>query len=207
MTSLPFLFGSCLKTRKPINGTCCAEVTYVTQPCNSWRTVARREALLPWFAIRVRSNCEQSVFDALVQKGYDLFLPTYTVSRRWSDRVKQLSVPLFPGYVFCSLDQNDRFPVLTTPGVIQLVGSGKRPVEVTEDEITAVKAVLNSNLPYSPHAPLVAGDRVVVETGPLMGVQGFLVESRDTNRLVVSIEILHRAVAVEIEASWVRRCA
>jgi transcription antitermination factor NusG len=179
----------------------------VTESCESWHASARTEAVLPWFAIRVRSNYEHIVFNALAQKGYDLFLPTYTVTRRWSDRVKQLSVPLFPGYVFCSLDQNDRLPVLTTPGVIQLVGNGKRPVEVTEDEITAVKAVLNSNLSYSPHAPLVAGNRVVVETGPLMGVQGVLVESRDTNRLVVSIEILNRAVAVEIEASWVRRCA
>ena len=187
------------------NGTCGAEMSNVTDPDRFWLAPASSEAVLPWFAIRVRSNCERSVFHALHQKGYELFLPTYTVTRRWSDRVKRLDVPLFPGYIFCRINQQKPLPVLTTPGVVQLVGNGKTPVAVTEDEISSVRAVLNSNLPYMPYLSLVSGTRVVVDQGPLMGVQGVLVESRMANRLVVSIEILNRAVAVEIDAAWVRR--
>jgi transcription antitermination factor NusG len=179
----------------------------VTHPRGSWLTPVQSEALLPWFAIRVRSNCERNVFQALHQKGYDLFFPTYTATRQWSDRIKQLTVPLFRGYIFCRLNHQHPLPVLTTPGVVQLVGNGRTPIEVTEDEISSVKAVLNSNLPYMPYPSLACGTRVVVDYGPLMGVQGVLVESRTTNRLVVSIEILQRAVAVEIDAAWVRRAS
>jgi transcription antitermination factor NusG len=164
-----------------------------------------KDITLPWYAIHVRSNFEQMVHRALEQKGYEVFSPTYRVKRRWSDRMKDIDVPLFPGYIFCRLDQQHRLPIVTTPGVVQLVGNGKKPVAITEDEITAVKTVLKSNLPYMPWQSLVPGNRVVVDRGPLMGVQGVLLESRTGDRLVVSIDILNRAVAVEIDATWVQR--
>lgn len=164
-----------------------------------------QDITFPWYAVRVRSNCEQVVHRMLEQRGYELFSPMYRVSRRWSDRMKAIDVPLFPGYVFCRLDTRNQLPVLTTPGVVQLVGSGKKPVALTEIEIASIKTVLKSNLPYMPWEALVPGERVMVDRGPLMGVQGKLLECRTGNRLVVSIEILNRAVAVEIDATWVQR--
>jgi transcription antitermination factor NusG len=175
----------------------------LTESSESSTAISHGELTLPWFAVRVRSNCEQIVHRALAHKGYELFLPMYKVTRRWSDRIKHIDIPLFPGYVFCRLDQQKRLPVLSTPGVVQLVGHGRRPAEVSEGEINAVRTVLKSTLPYTPASPT-PGSRVVVDRGPLMGVQGVLVEAREANRLVVSIDILNRAVAVEIDINWVR---
>jgi transcription antitermination factor NusG len=170
------------------------------EPC---QTPPPKKSLLPWYAIHVRSNFEQTVYRALEYKGYDLFLPTYRVRRRWSDRMKDTDLPLFPGYLFCRLDLKNRLPVLTTPGVLQLVG-GKNPAPVNEHEMAFVQTVLQSSLPYLPWDALAPGNRVVVDHGPLMGIQGTLLELRDRNRLVVSIKILNRALAVEIDAAWVR---
>lgn len=177
---------------------------YLTEDCGARAGDKAIGILLPWFAIRVRSNFEHSVQRSLEKKDYELFLPTYPEQRRWSDRTKQIDVPLFPGYVFCRMDQQNRMPVLTTPGVVQLVGYGKHPEPVTEEEIDSIKAVLNSDLPYAPSPSLVPGTPVVVDNGPLMGVQGLLAETRDGQRLLISINILQRAVAVEIDSRWVR---
>jgi transcription antitermination factor NusG len=162
---------------------------------------------LPWHALHVRSNFERIVFSQLQEKGYTLFLPTYRVRRQWSDRVKQIDVPLFPGYVFCRLDAQYRIPIITTPGVVQIVGCGRQPVAISEDEIAAVRAVTNSTLPYMPWSEFTIGRPVVVESGPLMGVQGVLVSVKPPHRLVISVRILQRSVAVEIDSEWVRPLA
>jgi transcription antitermination factor NusG len=164
------------------------------------------ESALPWYAVHTRSNSERLVYRVLEDKGYELFLPMYSEQRRWSDRVKQIDIPLFPGYVFCRLDSHDRVPVLQSPGVVQIVGNGNLPIPIAEEEIDAVRNVLKSNLPYKPWPSLVPGDRVIVDRGPLMGMQGVLLRIRQAHRLVVSINMLQRAVAVEIDASWVRPC-
>jgi transcription antitermination factor NusG len=159
---------------------------------------------LPWYAIRVRSNFERIVARNLQDKGFNLFLPTYHERRRWSDRVKQVEVPLFPGYVFCRLNLENRIPVLNIPGVVQILGQGNRPVPVPTLEIDGIKAILKSDLPYLPWSSFVVGQRVVVDRGPLMGLQGVLIENRKPHRLVVSVTLLQRSVAVEVDASWVR---
>lgn len=157
-----------------------------------------------WFALHVRSNCERLVSRHLEDKGYEAFVPTYRAQRRWSDRVKQLDVPLFPGYVFCRLDPANRVPVLTVPGVVQIVGQGKMPAAIAEAEIEAIKQILTSNLPYLPWSSLAPGQQIVVEQGPLAGVQGVLLETQEPHRLIVSITMLQRSVAVEVNAAWVR---
>src|SRR5688572_10340408 len=162
---------------------------------------------LSWYAVHVRSNFERIVSRNLEDKGYELFLPMYRSRRQWSDRTKQIDIPLFAGYVFCRLDPQNRLPVLSVPGVVQIVGQGKSPVAISEDEIGAVQTILRSDLPYLPWSSLAAGRRVVVERGPLMGVEGVLMEARGPHRLIVSIMMLQRSVAVEVDASWVRPVA
>jgi transcription antitermination factor NusG len=167
-------------------------------------SVSAADELLPWYAVHVRSNFERIVSRNLEDKGFELFLPTYRAERRWSDRMKQVDVPLFPGYVFCRLNPQARVPVLTIPGVVQIVGQGKVPVVISETEINAIKTILKSDLPYLPWSSLTTGQRVIVERGPMVGVEGVLIESRKSHRLVVSVIMLQRSVAVEVDASWVR---
>jgi transcription antitermination factor NusG len=162
---------------------------------------------LPWYAVHVRSNFERIVYRSLYDKGYELFLPTYSVTRQWSDRKKQTETPLFPGYLFCRFDAERRLPILTAPGVVQIIGNGKTPEPVSDEEISAVEQVLQSSLPYRPWPSIQIGQAVVVEKGPLMGVQGNLLEMQGLHRLVISITLLQRSLAVEVEASWVRPVA
>jgi transcription antitermination factor NusG len=159
----------------------------------------------PWYAIRVRSNCEQTASTVLHAKGYEQFLPSYRSRRRWSDRVKELDLPLFPGYVFCRLNVRDRLlPILTTPGVVAIVGSGKTPLPIADNEIEAVRAILRSGLAAQPWPFLGVGAGVFIEAGPLAGLEGIVTNTDKVCRLVVSVSLLQRSVAVEIDRDWVR---
>jgi len=161
--------------------------------------------LHPWYAIRVRSKFETVASTILRGKGYEEFLPVYQSSRNWSDRVKLLDLPLFPGYLFCRFDVNGRLlPILTTPGVISIVGAGKTPIPVSDDEIAAVQAVIRSGLPAQPWPFLNAGDRVYIGRGPLAGVEGIVTNTGKKYGLVVSVPLLQRSVAVEIDRDCAR---
>src|SRR5580698_3809976 len=121
-----------------------------------------------WYALRVKSKFESVASATLRGKGYREFLPLYRSRRRWSDRVKEIDVPLFPGYLFCHFDAGSRLlPILTTPGVVSIVGAGKTPVPVSEAEIDAIQAVVRSGLPALPWPCLTVGSRVLIEAGPL----------------------------------------
>jgi len=159
---------------------------------------------LPWFALKVRPRHEKTTAWALHNKGFEEFLPLYRSRRRWSDRIKELDIPLFPGYVFCRLDPEDRLPALTTAGVVALVGIGKTPSPVEEAEIVALQAVVRSGLRAEPWPFLRIGQAVRIELGPLAGLEGILAEIRNRHRLVVSVTLLQRAVAVEIDRAWIR---
>ena len=159
----------------------------------------------PWYAIRVRSNCEIVAAANLQAKGYEEFLPLYRSLRTWSDRNKALSLPLFPGYLFCRLGMNGRFmPILTTPGVVDFVRVGRVPAPVPEEQIETVKTVLASGLTVQPWPFLRAGDRVYCKGGPLAGLEGNVVSESKTHRLIVSLTLLHRSLSVEIDSEWVR---
>jgi transcription antitermination factor NusG len=158
---------------------------------------------LPWFALQVRSRYEQGVADHLDGKGYELFLPLYKCRKRWSDRVKEVEAPLFPGYLFCRLNPQDRLPILKTPGVIQVVGSNRTPTAVDEHEIQAIQAMVASGIPNQPWPFLATGDRVRIDSGPLSGLEGILVEFKGNHRLVLSVSLLQRSVAVEIDSAFV----
>jgi transcription antitermination factor NusG len=159
--------------------------------------------VFPWFALQVRTRQEASVGDQLNGQGYERFLPFYRVRKRWSDRIKEVEAPLFPGYLFCRFDPHDRLPILKTPGVIQIIGFKDGPAAVDESEIRSIQTLVAAGVPHQPWPFLSAGDRVRIDSGPLVGLEGILTEVKRSHRLVLSVTLLQRSVAVEIDSALV----
>jgi len=157
------------------------------------------ETTLFWFAVYVRSRHEKAVEGALQGKGYAAFSPMYRVRRKHSDRTVDVDVPLFPGYVFCHFDPARRMPILTTPGVVFLVSSGSTPQAIEADEISSLQTVVASGQTVQPWPFLKEGQKVRVQAGPLSGALGTLVRVKNDARLVLSVTLLQRSVAVEID--------
>jgi transcription antitermination factor NusG len=159
---------------------------------------------LSWFAVQTRPNWEKLVSQALEGKGFEAFLPSYMARRRWSDRIKELELPLFAGYLFCRMRiEERRLPVLTTPGVRQIVGIGRTPAAVPDAQIDAVRAIVAAGVAAQPWPFVRVGDRVRIKGGSLDGVEGILTGSKKHHRLVVSVELLRRSVAVDVDQAWV----
>jgi len=159
---------------------------------------------LRWYAIETKTRLEKMAASLLQNKGYEVFLPLYKVRRQWSDRIKVLEQALFPGYFFSRLAEGQRtLPILTTPYVRAIVGVGGTPQPVPEEEIAAVRAIVESKLPAMPWPYLEAGQRIRITYGPLAGVEGFLLNIKKQHRLIVSVEMLKRSVCVEIDCAWV----
>src|SRR5882762_6815449 len=135
--------------------------------------------------------------------GYESFLPLHICRRRWSDRFKEIECPLFPGYVFCRLNPLDRLPILMIPGVSLIVGMGKTPISIDEAEIAAIQSAVKSGLPSQPWPFVQIGQRVRIEHGPLCGLEGVLLDFRGRHRLVLSVTLLQRSIAVQVENAWV----
>jgi transcription antitermination factor NusG len=161
-------------------------------------------AQFPWFALQVHTKHELGVANFLRGRGYDPFLPLYRCRKIWSDRIKEVDTALFPGYMFCRLNLRHRLPVLSVPGVIRIVGYNRLPAPVDEVEINAIQAIVASGLPNQPWPYLQVGDRVYIDRGPLRGLEGILVEVRGVHRLILSVTLVQRSVAVEIDSAFVR---
>jgi transcription antitermination factor NusG len=158
---------------------------------------------LPFYAIRVKPNFEHVSARLLREKGMDEYLPVYRSRRRWSDRLKEIEVPLFPRYLFCRMAHSDRALVLSTMGVASIVSCGPDPIPVPESEIEAVRIVLRSGLGAKPCPFINVGDRVNVKEGPLAGVAGIVITRKNDFRLAVSVTLLQRSVVVELQRGWV----
>jgi len=157
----------------------------------------------PWFALQVRTRHESGITNYLRGQGYESFLPLYKCRKRWSDRVKEVQTPLFPGYLFCRFDPQDRLPVMKIPGVMQIVGANRVPIPVDEVEISAIRTLVASGMPNQPWPFLQVGERVRIESGSLCGLEGILMDFKGTHRLVLSITLLQRSVSVEIDSALV----
>jgi len=157
-----------------------------------------------WHALYTRHQHEKVVAGVLANKGLEVFLPLYTAAHRWKDRTKQLSLPLFPCYVFVREGLDRQLQIMTTPGVFSWVG-GSRPVEIPEADMEALFKMVASSLRVEPHPFLKCGDWVRVKLGPLEGVEGILLRKKNLFRLVLSVEMLQKAVAVEVDISMVER--
>jgi transcription antitermination factor NusG len=164
---------------------------------------ARGESQLPWFAVQVRSRREFQVSTQLKGQGYECFLPVYKSERRWSDRVKEIEQPLFPGYLFCRFDFHNRGPLLMTPSVQQIVGVGRTPTPVEESEVESIRQALASGLPTQPWLYLQVGQRVRVNHRSMNNLEGILINFKGSHRVVLSVSLLQRSVAMEVDLSWV----
>jgi transcription antitermination factor NusG len=153
--------------------------------------------LLHWFALQVRCRSEVVTSQLLKEKGYSILVPLYLRRKARGMRTEVRELPLFDGYAFCQFDPLKRLPILTTPGVIRILGLGKIPVPVEDSEITALQSITQAGLAMRPCDYLRVGTRVRVEEGPLKGVEGILLRKKDEQRLVVSVTLLQRSVAVE----------
>jgi transcription antitermination factor NusG len=156
-----------------------------------------------WFAVQVRSGREPLCARHLEMRGYSVFLPCYHEDRRWSDRVKRVERALFAGYVFCRADAEIVAKVVTAPGVIRVVGDGRQPLPVAAAEIAALRQVIDAGLRTEPSEYLRAGQRVLIQGGPLRGTEGTVVRMHNGHRLIISVSVLQRSVAVEIDPAWV----
>src|SRR6202795_856499 len=157
-----------------------------------------------WFALQVRTRWESSTAVLLTGKGYQTFLPTYKTKKRWNGQSREVSAPLFPGYVFCQFDPQKRLPILVTPGVIAVVGRGRIPIPVEDSEITSIQTAISSGLRAEPWPYLEVGQRIRIESDALSGLEGILIDFKGRQRIVVSVSLLRRSVALEIDRSRVR---
>jgi transcription termination/antitermination protein NusG len=154
-----------------------------------------------WYAVYTRSRHEKSVASKLEEKNIEVFLPIRTVLRRWKDRKKEISLPLFSSYVFVRLPLSERLKVLQTPGVVLILSEGSQPVPIPEDQITSIKKLVASGLKFDPYPYLKEGMQVNVVRGPLQGVTGILIEKRKQHMLVLSVDLIQQSAVLQVEIS------
>lgn len=153
-----------------------------------------------WFALYTRHQHEKAVECILARNGVKAFLPSYNAAHRWKDRIKQLWLPLFPNYVFVSAGSDQRAVILRTPGVYDFVRVAGQPSPIPDDEIDSIRRVVENNLIIEPHPFMKVGDCVRAKSGPLEGLEGILIRKKGLLRLILSVELLARSIAVEVDA-------
>jgi transcription antitermination factor NusG len=159
--------------------------------------------LQPWFALQTKPKNEQKIGRLLREKGYECFTPMYRLKRKWSDRTVEIDFPLFPGYIFCRFSPTVLGKAISTQGVIRIVGFGGQPAEVAVEEIEALQMLTQSNLLREPWKYLPDGTPVLVETGPLAGVQGIICADGNKRQLIISVTLLQRSVAIRLDEDTV----
>src|SRR6266699_3972047 len=168
-------------------------------------------ALLPssyleehWYAAYTCANHEKRVAAELQARAVEQFLPLYSSVRRWKDRRVNLELPLFPGYGFVRLALRDRLRVVQIPSVVRLVGFNGLPAALPDAEMEIMRSGLSQSLRAKPHPFLTVGRRVRITAGPFAGLEGVLKRRKSSLRVVVSLELLQRSVAVDVDAADVR---
>jgi len=154
-----------------------------------------------WFAVHSRSRHEKRIQQYLQTNAIDCFLPLYGAVHKWKDRRALVSVPLFPGYLFVRIPVEERLKVLTAPGVVRLLSAHGRPTPVPDSEIDVLRSCAARNMKMEPHRYLTVGNRVLVKSGPFADLEGILVRKKGQFRLVVSVNLIARSVALELDRS------
>lgn len=156
-----------------------------------------------WYALHTRSRHEKVAEDLLTRKKIETFLPLRNIKRRWSDRVKEISEPLFKGYLFVRAPLVRRVEILQTKGVVRFIGFGRVPSSVPESDLIALRRFIDEGIAVDPFPYLKEGERVVVRSGPFKGVQGFLVCKKNKFRLVISLDLITQSASIEIDSASV----
>lgn len=158
-----------------------------------------------WYAAYTCANHEKRVAEQLTERAVEYFLPQYESVRRWKDRRVKLQLPLFPGYVFVRLALRDRLRVLQIPSIVSLVGFNGHPSALPDNDVEALRNGLDARLRAEPHPYLIVGRRVRIKHGPLEGAEGILVRRKGAFRVVLSIDLIARSAAVEVDETDVER--
>jgi transcription antitermination factor NusG len=156
-----------------------------------------------WFAVGVAPRHEKAVSQLLDYKGYETFLPLYRRRHQYAERAREFELPLFPGYLFCRVDPNFRLPILTTPGVLYFLGAGRVPIPIDAAEMASLQLAALAGARMEPHVFWETGQKGRIASGPLAGVEGFVVDAKKPSRLILSVTLLQRSVLVEIDADCV----
>lgn|SRR5689334_11851226 len=156
-----------------------------------------------WFALSVNVRHEKHVSQILINKGFETFLPLYPRRHQYDRRVREFDVPVFPGYVFCRVDPKVRLPVLTTPGVRRIVGAGRVPIPLEDHEIGSLQRAAEAGVLMLPHPFWRTGQTGRVIAGPLAGIEGIVVGTKHSMRLLISVSLLQRSVLLEIDSDCV----
>ena len=159
-----------------------------------------------WFAVHTSSRHEKQVARQLEGRCIDHFLPLYEESHRWADRIVSVQLPLFAGYLFVNISLQRRMDVLQVPGVARLVGFGATAQAIDSAEIESLQRGIFSGLVIEPHPYLKVGARVRVRSGPMKGAKGVLVRMKGSPRVVISVDLIMRSVAVEIDIADIQPC-
>lgn len=154
-----------------------------------------------WYALYTCSRHEKQVAAQLHQRSIEFLLPLYSSVRRWKDRRVNIQLPLFPGYIFVHTSLKHRIELLSVPGAVRFVSFNGHPAALPESDLLRLRAGLDQGLLAQPHPYLKVGRRVRVRSGPLAGTEGILLRKKDQFRLIVSIDLIMRSVAVEIDAA------
>jgi transcription antitermination factor NusG len=160
-----------------------------------------------WYALYTKHRHEKVIARNLTYKAFETFVPLYEAARNWKDRIKQIYIPLFPCYVFFRGDLERRLDIVKIPGIFSLVSSGDRPTPILASEIESIRRAAETGAHLEPHPFLSCGDRVRIKCGPLAGIEGILVRKKNVYRLVLSVEMLGKAAAVELDGYQVERLA
>ena len=156
-----------------------------------------------WYALYTRSRHEQVVKKQLDHKGIVNFLPLYAKISQWSDRKKEIYLPLFPCYVFVKISVQERMEVLKSCGAVHLVGDGCAPLPIDDEQIENVRSFIERGFRFDPHPYLKVGNRVLIHDGPLSGFEGTLIRIKNRYRFVLSVDLIQRSVAVEIDCKMI----
>jgi transcription antitermination factor NusG len=157
------------------------------------------QPVYPWYAVQVRYQTEKRTAHFLSEKGFEQFVPLYRAQRQWTDRVKQMELPLFPGYVFCRFDVQNWLPIKSTAGVVSIVSIGNTPATIEEHEVEAIRSAMRGGVAAEPWPFLREGQRVRVCAGAMRGHEGLLVNVKNRSRLILSVSMLQRSVAIEVD--------
>jgi transcription antitermination factor NusG len=180
----------------------CSAISYYPEVCGE-RTHRFPEAPPQWFALAVKPRSDKAVARTLEMKGFQTFLPLYKKRHKYAARFKEFELPLFPGYVFCRFQAVTRLPILTTPGVTQILGAGNKPIALSETEISSLQTAIRARVPIHPFPFLRLGHKVRIDKGALAGVEGIVMSHKPYLRLVLSITLLQRSVMLEIDRDQV----